>query len=160
MDRMPVFALLILALAAGSASAAEKDPIAIGDVRVQLYYEHSGRLSANIAPPAKFSLWNTGAGEGSAEEPASDILVTVPVRIPPGDTSLFTRLPLTISARNAAGKLLGSRTFPAGMVMVPYAGMTFARLWLNDVQCAGRIGIEAIYGAQKKRALMNFACGE
>jgi len=35
----------------------------IQSIRVQLYYEQSGTLSANIAPPAKFSGWNTVIGQ-------------------------------------------------------------------------------------------------
>lgn len=142
------------------AHATEADPITLGPVRVQLFYEYSGKLSPDIAPPARFDLWNVGAGEGSAAEPASDALVTVALRMKPSDTAVFTGPPVTLTARNAAGKTIATRTFAKGMILVPTTGVSYARLWLSGVQCAGRVMIEARYGAQTRRAALNFACGE
>jgi hypothetical protein len=157
-------ALLAPSLAAAAYAVPARppaDPITIGRPRVQLFYEYSGRLSADIAPPARFDLWNVGAGEGSAEEPASDALVTVPLRMKPAAEARFTRLPLTITVTNAAGRRIAARTFPAEMLLVPYAGgPIWARLWLNNVQCAGRLRIEARYGAQRTASVLTFACGE
>ncbi|HEX9963625.1 MAG TPA: hypothetical protein VGB04_01425 [Allosphingosinicella sp.] len=45
-----------------------------------LFYENTGRLSKDISPPVEFTGWNTVIGEGSAEDAADDLLVTVEVR--------------------------------------------------------------------------------
>jgi hypothetical protein len=137
------------------------DPIILGRPRVQLFYEYSGRLSPDIAPPARFDLWNVGAGEGSAAEPASDALVTVPLTMRPAEEAKFTTRPLTITATGPGGKRIAARTFPAGMLLVPYrGGPVWARLWLQNIPCAGRMRIEARYGTKVTAAALNFACGE
>jgi hypothetical protein len=91
----------------------------LGPIRLQLYYKTTGTLSANVAPPAKISLWNTGAGEGDVKEPAEDLLVSVPIQFPPGrDVGENSDRPLTVSVRTRAGKLLASRTFT--FISIPY----------------------------------------
>lgn len=79
---MMIEALLAAMLAAPQAGSAPT----VGAFRMQLFYEDSGRLSKDISPPVEFTGWNTIIGEGSAEEAASDLLVTVEVRGPPGES--------------------------------------------------------------------------
>jgi hypothetical protein len=135
--------------------------VTIGKIRVQLFYELSGTLSRDIAPPAKFDLWNVGAGEGSADEPAEDVLITVPLSLPMGtDMAAFAPELLTISVHNQAGKLLAERRYGKESILVPYTGQSYARLWVNNLQCAGRITITARYGAIVRSTKLNFACGE
>jgi hypothetical protein len=148
-------------LAAGLAMPADAaPPVTLGRVRVQLLYLYSARLSPDIAPPARFDLWNVGAGEGSAAEPAEDALITVPLTMPPSDMAAFAPGALTITVRNAAGRTLATRRYPAGSILLPVTGRSFAALWVNNLQCAGRIVIEARYAATVQRASLNFACGE
>jgi hypothetical protein len=153
-------ALLFAAGASASADAAS-GPIALGRIRVQLFYQYSGTLSRDIAPPARFELWNVGAGEGSADEPAEDALVTVPLSMPRGsDMAAFAPDALTISVRNAGGAVLGQRRYPRDSILVPYAGQAYARLWINDIQCAGKLTVEVRYGRTVRSAKLDFACGE
>lgn len=121
---------------------------------MQLYYENSGRLSKDISPPVEFSGWNTIIGEGSAEEAAGDLLVTVEVRGPPGE---FIEQPLTLVAR-AKGKVLAQRKFDT--LLTTAEGRTWKALWLNDVGCAGRIEVTATIGKSSRKSAISLDCGE
>ncbi|MFS0736137.1 hypothetical protein ABC347_03720 [Sphingomonas sp. 1P06PA] len=147
--------ILLCALMAAAAPAGPK----LGPIRLQLYYKASGTLSADVAPPAKMSFWNTGAGEGDVKEPAEDLLVSVPIQMPPGrDIGANSDLPLTISVRTRAGKLLATRTFE--FVAIPYSEPVWSPLWVNDIQCAGPIVATASWGAQRQSAAISLDCGE
>jgi len=138
--------------------AAPREPT-LGPVRLQLYYKASGILSANVAPPAKFSFWNTGAGEGDAKEPAEDLLVSVPIQLPTGsDIGVNSERPLTISVRTKSGKLLGSRTI--AFISIPSQGPVWSPMWVNNVQCAGPIIVTAVWGTQRRSAAISLDCGE
>jgi hypothetical protein len=148
-------AIVLLPLLLGAASA---EPT-LGRIRIQLYYKASGTLSADIAPPARVSLWNTGAGEGYAKEPAEDLLVSVPIRMPPGsDAGENNEVPLTISVRAKSGKLLASRKFD--FISIPYKDPVWNPLWINGVQCAGPIIATATWGKQRQTAAISLDCGE
>ncbi|HEX8467794.1 MAG TPA: hypothetical protein VF620_08315 [Allosphingosinicella sp.] len=126
----------------------------VGAFKMQLYYENSGRLSKDISPPVEFSGWNTIIGEGSAEEAAGDLLVTVEVRGPPGE---FIEQPLTLVAR-AKGKVLAQRKFDT--LLTTAEGRTWKALWLNDVGCAGRIEVTATIGKSSRKSAISLDCGE
>ncbi|WP_088181800.1 hypothetical protein [Sphingobium sp. Z007] len=146
-------------LLAGAATADPPPPHAlIESVRAQLFYELSGTLSGNIAsPPSRFSGWNTVIGEGEAKEAAQDLLVTVRVK-GNGADGFLTETPLVITARNSAGKLLGSRSVTG--ILVPYEGSVATALWINNATCAGKLTIEAKLGKQVKTATVALDCGE
>ena len=147
--------ILVIPLLIGAAPAGPT----LGVIRLQLYYKTTGTLSANVAPPAKLSFWNSGAGEGDVKEPAEDLLVSVPIQMPPGrDMGENSELPLTISIRTRAGKLLGSRTFK--FISIPYKDPVWNPLWINDIQCAGPIIASAIWGKQRRTAAISLDCGE
>jgi hypothetical protein len=140
------------------AAAPAPQPV-LGPIRLQLYYKITGTLSANVAPPAKIDFWNTGAGEGGVKEPAEDLVVSVPIRMPPGsDMGQNSEVPLTITVRNKAGKLLGSRTFR--FVSIPYKDPVWSPLWVSDIQCAGAITATAVWGRQRRTASISLDCGE
>lgn len=126
----------------------------VGAFKMQLYYENSGRLSKDISPPVEFTGWNTVIGEGSAEEAASDLLVTVEVKGPPGE---LIEQPLTLVAR-AKGKVLAQRRFDSLLTNVE--GRTWKALWLNDVGCAGRIEVTATIGRSSRKSALSLDCGE
>lgn len=152
---MKRLALLLTPLLLGTAPSGPT----LGKIRLQLYYKTSGTLSADIAPPGRVSLWNTGAGEGGAKEPAEDLLVSVPIQLPPGrDTGENSELPLTISVRTKAGKLLASRTF--SYVSIPYKDPVWSPLWVSGIQCAGPIVATATWGTQRRTAAISLDCGE
>ena len=138
--------------------AASAQPV-LGPIRIQLYYKTSGTLSANVAPPAKLSFWNTGAGEGDVKEPAEDMVVSVPIQMPPGrDMGEGSEIPLTISVRTRAGKLLGQRTIR--YLSIPYKDPVWSPLWVSNIQCAGPIVATAAWGRQKRSAAISLDCGE
>jgi hypothetical protein len=128
----------------------------IGEIRAQLYYEATGRLSSNIAPPAAFTGWNTIIGEGDAEEPANDILVTVEVIGGRGEENLS--VPLQIVIRGPRGRVLARQSF--GGMLVTGRGRLWKGLWLHDVGCAGRIEIVASIGANTRHTALSLDCGE
>jgi hypothetical protein len=149
---------LLIAVAPLLLSAAQPGPT-LGPVRLQLYYKSTGTLSANVAPPAKLSFWNTGAGEGDVKEPAEDLLVSVPIQMPAGrDMGENSETPLTITVRTKGAKLLGSRTFR--FISIPYKDPVWSPLWINGVQCAGPIIATATWGKQQRTAAISLDCGE
>jgi hypothetical protein len=126
----------------------------VGAIRMQLYYEDSGRLSANIAPPAEFSGWNTVIGEGSAEEPANDLLVTVEV-LTGAVESVEAPLSVTVTGNR---KILGQRRFTD--VLTSADGRTWKALWLTNVACAGHVEVVATIGRSTRKAAVSLDCGE
>jgi hypothetical protein len=147
-------ALMAAMLAAPAAPAAPAAVPRVGAFKMQLYYENTGRLSKDISPPVEFSGWNTIIGEGSAEEAANDLLVTVEVKGPPGEA---IEQPLTLVAR-ANGKVLAQRRFDTLLTTVE--GRTWKALWLNDVGCAGRIEVTATIGKSTRKSAIRLDCGE
>lgn len=140
-------------LAALLAPAAAPPP-SVGKIHMQLFYEDSGRLSSDIAPPAGFSGWNTVIGEGSAEEPANDLLVTVELLT--GAVESVAE-PLTITVRGN-GKVLGQKRFAD--VLTSADGRTWKALWLTNVGCAGHVEVTATIGRSTRTAAVSLDCGE
>ncbi len=129
----------------------------IQSIAIQLFYEMSGTLSGDIAPPRTFSGWNTVIGEGDAKEAAQDVLVTVRLK-GDGQDALMTETPLIITARNSAGKVIGTRTVTG--ILVPYEGTVATALWVNNATCAGKFTVEAKLGKQVKKTVVGLDCGE
>jgi hypothetical protein len=138
-------------------AAAAQTPSAvpsIGKIRMQLFYEDSGRLSGDIAPPAEFSGWNTVIGEGSAEEPANDLLVTVEILT--GEVESVEQ-PLSVTVRGNR-KILGQRRFTD--VLASADGRTWKALWLTNVACAGHVEVTASIGRSTRKTSVSLDCGE
>lgn len=155
---------LFFALAAGALLAAVPVELqaagapvraSLANPGVRLWYESTGRLSDNIAPPREFTLWNVIIGEGGAEEPANDALFTVEVRTR-GEQNVSQ--PLTMTATDAKGKVLASRTLRG--VLTSNDGRMTAALWVKDVGCAGAVRFVAQMGASRQTTRLNFDCGE
>ncbi len=128
----------------------------LGEIEVRLFYERSGRLSPNIAPPARFTAWNTIIGEGDAQEPAQDLVATIAVRS--GGAEANTTVPVTLTARNEAGRVLATRTWRS--ILIGQSGQTVLPLFLANTACGGKITIEAQMGAARKRTTVSMDCGE
>jgi hypothetical protein len=126
----------------------------IGKIQMQLFYEDSGRLSADIASPAEFSGWNTVIGEGSAAEPANDLLVTVEIL---ADDAESISEPLSVTVRGNR-KMLAQRRFTN--VLPSADGRTWKALWLTDVACAGHVEVTASIGRSTRTAALSLDCGE
>lgn len=145
-----IVAALALATASEQGSSAR-----IGAVRAQLWYEESGRLSNNIAPPASPTLWNTPIGEGDAQESANDMLVTVEV-LARGRQNVET--PLRIEVRGRGGRMLAQRQVPS--MLTSEQGRTVQALWVPNVGCAGPVQVTARLGRLSRSARIDFNCGE
>jgi hypothetical protein len=150
-----VTALLFAVAAAAPVRADPPQPVAIARIGAQLLYSSSGALSRDIAPPAKFSGWNTIIGEGDAGGSASDVLVTVTLTSPSAQLNVAT--PLFISARSAAGKVLAQRKVTNLLID---NGKAFEFLLLPDATCAGKVTITATLGQQTRSATLALDCGE
>jgi hypothetical protein len=149
-------ALAATAAALGAQARPPASPaVHIEPIRVQLIYENSGRLSRNIAPPADFALWNTGAGEGDAGQSATAALVSVPVTTTGDGFGHYP--PLVVTVTNARGRVIASRTFRQFMFD---GGRSVKTLQMQDIACAGRITINAAMGRQHRSTRLDFACGE
>jgi hypothetical protein len=151
---------IMLALAAVAAVAAAQFPAApstirLGEIRMHLFYEPTGRLSPDISPPRQFSAWNTVSGGGEAGQPARDLLIVVELRAEGED---FAHRPLRIVARDARGRLLGERRFTE--VYTTETGRTSMPLWLRDVTCAGEIRVRATLGDRSLSESLTLNCGE
>lgn len=146
---------LLAAASVGLQAAGAAVSASLANPAVRLWYEGTGRLSDNIAPPREFTLWNVIIGEGSADEPANDALFTVEVRTQ-GEQNVSQ--PLTMTATDAKGKVLASRTLRS--VLTSNAGRMTAALWVRDVGCAGAVRFVAQMGASRQATRLNFDCGE
>ena len=144
----------ITLLASGGSSHAQSLG-QLANPSVRLWYEGTGRLSDNIAPPRDFALWNAIIGEGTAEENANDALFTVEIHAN-GEQNIAT--PLTMTATNSKGKILGQRIFSG--FLTSHDGKVVAPLWIRNVGCAGRVNFSARFGRQKESVTLNFDCGE
>lgn len=149
----------LMLMAASALPAAAPQGPTLGPIRIQLYYKTTGTLSANVAPPADVSFWNTGAGEGDAKEPAEDLLVSVPIQMPVGhDIGVSSEVPLTLTVRTKGGRLIATRTF--SYVSIPYRDPVWSPLWVNNIQCVGLIVATAVWEKQKRSATISLDCGE
>ena len=140
--------------------AAPPEPkVTIEAIRARFLYERSGTLSDDLVSAKTFLIWNTVSGAGDAVEPASDLLVSVVLRAGDGESLAHGRLVLTVRSGSHAGrgKILARRTFRE---MLLTHGTVVESLFLPDSTCDGPITIEASYGAQRRTAAIELACGE
>ncbi|MBV1688021.1 hypothetical protein KRR38_10125 [Novosphingobium sp. G106] len=134
---------------------AEPVPAHLQGPQVRLWYEESGRLSEDIAPPRSITLWNTIIGEGEAEEIANDALFTIHVRTS-GEQNLAQ--PLFLSATDKASKILAQRTFKS--ILTSKDGNAVVPLWVRDIGCAGTVVFAARIGSERQSFSIDFPCGE
>jgi hypothetical protein len=148
-----------VALAATPAAAQETTAqVVLGPLTAQLYYKLSGKLSDNLlARKEPFSGWNTVIGEGDAEEPAEDLLVSVTISSASGEES-FLEDKLALWVTDAKGKILARREFDG--VLVPYQGSVANPLWVGNIGCAGKLTMHARLRGEEKRAELRLDCGE
>jgi hypothetical protein len=85
------------------------DSLRLGDLKVRLWYEETGRLSDNFDASQQFSFWNTLIGGGAAGEAANDALFTADIC---GDRAQFAKSRLTMTVTGEKGKVLARRVFP------------------------------------------------
>ncbi len=147
--------MILAGILATAVQAVAPVPAELGEIRMHLFYEETGRLSDDISPPRDFSAWNTVSGGGEAEEPANDLLIVAELRTE-GQQSV--RSPLRVTARNAGGRLLGERRFVE--MFTSEAGRVYLPLWIRDAGCAGIINVTATFRDRTSRESLTLNCGE
>lgn len=150
-----IMGLALLGSMSASAAQAEeaKSSVHLYDIEARLLYEESGTLSDDITAMKDFVAWNTIIAEGSAKEPATDILVAVVLN---SGGEVFSETPLTIRALGDGGKVLFERTFASVLV----DGTAHQFLYLKDATCEGEITLEAKMGDQSRSEMIELFCGE
>lgn len=128
----------------------------LSNPQVRLWYEETGRLSGNIAPPASVNLWNTCIGEGDAQENANDALFSVEIRTS-GEANVPT--PITLSATASNGKIVARRTFSSTLTST--SGRAILALWVPEIGCGGgEVLFTARMGTAVRTVKLNFEGGE
>lgn len=122
--------------------------------QVRLWYQETGRLSGNIAPPKTINLWNTCIGEGDAQEIANDVLFTIDIR----SSGQRVNTPITLVATGANGRAIARRTYSG--VLTNERGAATLALWVPEVGCGGRVVFSAGMGAQSRSVTLDFNSGE
>jgi hypothetical protein len=135
-------------------SVAASQAPSLTDIQMHLFYEESGRLSPDLTQQPDFAGWNTIIGEGSAEEPANDLLIVVELKT---TGEKFVRTPLRVSV-TAKGKTLASRQYRT--FLIPKAGRVYLPLWVRDAGCAGDIKADVRFGSQHRSESLSLQCGE
>ena len=148
--------MLISLAALGLAAAQPAAAGTLGEIRMHLFYQETGRLSPDISPPASFAGFNIGIGEGDAEERADDLLVVVELR---STGEQFIETPLRVVARGGEGNgVLGERRWES--VGTGENGRAYLPLYLRDVGCAGEIRVTATFGSTNRSETLALECGE
>lgn len=127
----------------------------VEQIRMQMFYHQSGKLSDDILADPQWASWNVIIGAGSAEEPTDDMLVTVKVR---AYNNYPVTGPISIIARDDRGKIVGK--YKTDRARMGEEGSAWIPLWLRGIGCAGRLTITATAGVSKMVRSQQFLCGE
>lgn len=136
-------------------TAAAAPSVAITGIEARLFYEGTGVLSDNIAPPATFHGWNSMIGEGAAKQPANDLVVSVALSSDPPEASATT--PLTVAVINEKGRTIAKRKFRS---LYFKTGKAVKALFVPDAACIGKVTIKATLGGQTRITNVELGCGE
>lgn len=141
---------MIIGIAAAALAAQTPAPAAatLGDIRMHLFYNGTGRLSEDVSPPSDFAGWNTTIR-------ADDLVIVAEVRTT--GEQFLERPELRIVAR-AGRRVLGQRSFRG--ILTSDAGRAYLPLWLNDVTCAGDVRVTVTFGTQTRTETIALHCGE
>jgi hypothetical protein len=147
------FVLFALAFLAERAKA---QPVIVEDIRVQLFYESTGKLSADLAKVKDVSFWNTIIGEGFAKEPANSFLVSVVLRGKPASFVNSERVVVTVFDESKKSKAL-QRRFRS--FLFSDEGLVVKPVFVENQTCAP-VRISAQSKANTKTITLPFKCGE
>ena len=136
------------------AAASQATPT-LTDIRMHLFYEATGRLSPDLTQQTDFAGWNVIIGEGSAEEPANDLLVVAELKTSDEE---FVRTPLRIFVTDAKGKTLASREYRT--FLIPKGGRAYLPVWVKNAGCAGTVKVNVRFGNQRRLETLELECGE
>lgn len=152
-------AFAFLMFGAADLRAQTKGAVKIAAVRAQLFYEDKGTFSKDIFSDKNFDLWNTGAGEGSAEGPSNATLITVVVS---GGENAPDNLKLEVAATGKAGRVIQKKVFDVFIYQQDFK--FYAALWVADTPCepvkiTARLAGKGAAVAPVVKTIP-FACGE
>jgi hypothetical protein len=147
--------LVVSGGAALAQDASDPTGLTIGAIEAKLWYEETGRLSENVIG-GDFILWNAIIGEGDAEEPASDMLVTVQVVSAQGER--LVAIPLVLEMIDEDGEVLERREKDS--LFISTAGQTVEGFWLQDRTGEGPVQFRATLGDQSRSVAVDFSGGE
>jgi hypothetical protein len=134
---------------------AQSVQVKIEAVQARFFYETTGVLSDNIAPPASFSAFNSMIGEGDAKQPANDLIVTVVLSADRKDVNADT--PLSVVVKGKQGRIIAQRVFKD----LFFKGDRLVKaLFAPDAACLGHITIDAALGKESRTAAIDLDCGE
>lgn len=150
-----LFFAMALAAPARAAPKIDLSGIRIAGLEARFFYEGTGSLSDNIAPPATFHAWNSPIGAGDARQPANDLLVAVTLTNTAGEASV--NAPLTIVVARENGRVIAKRSFKS---LFFKNGRVAKAMLVPDVACAGKIMIKAAFGAERRLTNLELNCGE
>jgi len=148
-------AAVLLVSGANAPARAQTATLNLAKLQVRLWYQETGRLSDNIAPPASPILWNTIGGAGDSEEIANDALFTAQL-VTVGHQ--FVAQQILLAATDSTGRVLAQRSYDH--VLTSVAGAAVLPLWVPDVGCAGTVYFSARIGAEMGTVSIDFLCGE
>jgi hypothetical protein len=146
-------ALIALALVFEPATA---QSVRVEDIRVQLFYEHSGTLSDDLTKVKDLSLWNTIISEGIAKEPADSFLVSVVLRGKPASFEQSERVVVTVFDESKKSKVL-QRRFDS--FLFGDEGRVVKPVFVENRTCMP-IRISARSKSNAKTINLPFKCGE
>lgn len=154
MSRTRILTLILFFVGLTCAPAADI-PLKIADIKVRLFFHHSGTFSDSLT--GKEQLWNTIIGEGWAREPSTVTLVDITVKgLEKFDDQEFVEL--TVKNTDSK-KIIFTQSQPVGVLSK--SANYHVPFWLNDTGCQPLQLIAAIKGTSEKReAVIPFACGE
>jgi hypothetical protein len=152
-------ALIGMAAALGlvsPASAAPDSGLHLGEVRAQLFYQHSGELSDDlIGRKPRFNGWNTEAGEGDAKEPSQNLLVVATLVNPGEETFLDDKVTLRIT--DEIDQEIRVKEFTG--LLIPAKGTLHLPMWLDDATCLGTVTISATWRDKSVSGALDLICG-
>lgn len=152
-------AAVLTVCGAATATAQIKGAARVSAIRAQLFYENTGKFSQDILSAKDFSLWNTGAGEGSAEGPSNATLITIEVS---GNDDSPDNLKLEVTATGRKNRVIQKKIFDVFVYKQIYK--FYGSLWVADAPCepvkitARLLGKGAVNTPVIKT--IPFACGE
>lgn len=134
-------------------------PIALQDLKVQLFLERSGTLSENVVGSKK-KFFNTMLGQGDAGEPADAVLVTLVfegTKNTRGSDKLARDLAqVKVTQTTPAGqKILLNRVY--GGFLFGDNGLAHKAFLIDNATCAP-LEIDAKIGKTRKTAKIEFSC--
>jgi hypothetical protein len=151
------------ALGAGLLLAGAQDAHAqaatVDDIRVQLFYEHSGKLSDDLTKRKDLALFNTMIGEGESKEPANSFLVAVVVKGQPETFDKDAALTVTVTTDGKRKAKVADKSFGSGILFGPEGRVVKAML-VHDRVCVPLVVTAKLRSGAAKSFTLPFKCGE